>query len=140
MVIQSREVSGWVLLSHGAWWVSASQRGWSPGCECSQPAWTHSRPNSALRWPRIPALGRARFNLIFRTHQPCGLGDSWRVAEAPGSLLPAWTEVSRKAHSLHGACSSGPCPELAALRLRTPSGGAYVSGSLSLPLLLSLQS
>lgn len=56
------------------------------------------------------------------------------MAEAPRSLLLAWTVVSRKEPSLRGACSSGPGSELAALRVRTPAGGASVSRRLSLPL------
>lgn len=43
--------------------------------------------------------------------------------------------MSRKGPSLHGACLSGPCSELAALRVRTPARGvAWVSRRLSLPL------
>ena len=51
----------------------------------------------------------------------------------PQFPAPCLDKVSRKEPSPRGACSSGPGSELAALRVRTPTGGASVSRRLSLP-------
>lgn len=86
--------------------VSASQGDWEVVPQCPQccvhwPAWTHSPPHSA------------------RCTAPCS--EHARGMRPTGSLLAARTEASQE-YSLRGACSSGPCSKLAALKDQTPAG------------------
>lgn len=125
---------GWVLLYHGGVVCPPGRLAFcplvSPMLSVHLPGLVHSLLHSACCTAKDPASGQglAPFSEHARGMWLRSHSSGWQRATVPLLL------TSRKEHDLPGACSSGPCSELVALKAQDSCWGASSRLCLPLPL------